>query len=166
MLLAGWTATRGALAAAMNVGGYDFRRVGDIEPITAPDGSARQFMPQERYKNVRMLPLNRYGAGPFCKFTISSRFQESGVYFLMIADEIKYAGECVNLSARFNTGYGNISPKNCFKGGQDTNCRLNNLVFLATTTGERISLWFFPTADYKAIEAVLRSTLKPAWNRV
>jgi hypothetical protein len=150
----------------MQVGGYDFQHVGDIEPIAAADGSVRQFMPQGRYKNARMLPLNKYGAGPFCKFTISNRFRTSGVYFLMIADEIRYVGECANLSARFNAGYGNISPKNCFKGGQETNCRLNNLVFLAAAAEERISLWFFPTADYKSMEAVLRSTLKLAWNRI
>jgi|SRR5580700_2637074 hypothetical protein len=67
-------------------------------------------------------------------------------------------------SVRFNTGYGNISPKNCFKGGQGTNCRLNNLVYLAALAGERISLWFFGTADHKTMESALRSTLKLAWN--
>jgi hypothetical protein len=50
-------------------------------------------------------------------------------------------GECANLSARFNTGYGNISPKNCFKGVQETNCRLNNLLYSAIVVGQRISLW-------------------------
>jgi hypothetical protein len=32
--------------------------------------------------------------------------------------------------------------------------------------GERMSLWFFQTVEYKAMEAALRSTLKLAWNRV
>jgi hypothetical protein len=45
------------------------------------------------------------------------------------------------LSARFNAGYGNISPKNCFKGGQETNCRVNNLVHSAALAGERISTY-------------------------
>jgi hypothetical protein len=62
--------------------------------------------------------------------------------------------------------YGNISPRNCFRGGQETNCRLNNLVYLAAAAGEKISLWFFPTADYKAMEDALRATLKLAWNRI
>jgi hypothetical protein len=75
-------------------------------------------------------------------------------------------GECANLSKRFNMGYGNISPKNCFKGGQETNCHLNNLLYAAILAGQRISLWFFQTTDYKLVEVALRSTLSPPWNRV
>ena len=123
-------------------------------------------MPQGRYENARNLPLNRYGAGLHCKFKIATRIRASGVYVLTVDGEVGYVGECANLSARFNAGYGNISPKNCFKGGQETNCRLNNLVYTAAKAGGRISLWFFPTADYKSVEALLRTILNPAWNRV
>jgi hypothetical protein len=66
--------------------------------------------------------------------------------------------------ARFNNGYGNISPKNFFKGGQETS--LNNLVYLTACDGKRITLWFFRTADYKITEAALRASLKLAWNRI
>jgi hypothetical protein len=150
----------------MKVGDYEFVRVGEIEPMRDADGLIRQYMPQDRYVNPRGLPLNNYGAGPFCKFTIPGRFRMSGVYLLTIDGEIRYVGECANLSSRFNAGYGNISPRNCFKGGQETNCRLNNLVFLAATAGERISLWFFQTAEYKAMEAALRAALRLSWNRI
>jgi hypothetical protein len=146
--------------------GYEFEHVGEIEPVRSPNGAVGQFMPQARYENARNLPLNKYGAGPFCRFRISNRFQTSGVYALTIDDEIRYVGECANLSARFNMGYGNISPKNCFKGGQETNCRLNNLVYSAAVAGKQISLWFLQTADYKMIEFALRSNLKLTWNRV
>lgn len=138
----------------------------DIEPLRGTDGSLRQHMPQERYKNARNLPLNRYGSGPFCKFTIPSRFQVSGVYVLTLDGAPQYVGECANLSARFNAGYGNISPKNCFKGGQETNCRLNSLLYTALLAGQRISLWFFRTADYKSLELTLRGTLRLTWNRI
>jgi len=150
----------------IKIAGYDFEHVCDIEPTYGPDGSIQQFTPQDRYKNVRNLPLNKYGAGPFCKFKIPSRFQSSGVYALTMDYDIRYIGECANLSARYNAGYGNISPKNCFRGGQETNCRLNNLVYLPAAAGERISLWFFQTTDYKAVEMILRSTLKLIWNRI
>jgi hypothetical protein len=150
----------------MKIAGYEFEHVGDIEPVRGPDGSIQQLMPQHRYKNARNVPLNRYGGGPFCRFRIPNRFKVSGVYVLIINDEIRYVGECTNLSARFNTGYGNISPKNCFKGGQETNCRLTNLIYIAAEAGERMSLWFFQTADYKAMEIALRSTLKLVWNRI
>ena len=150
----------------MRISGYEFEHICDIEPARDKDGLVRQFMPQGRYKNTRNLPLNHYGAGPYCKFKIPSRLRGSGVYALTVDNEVRYVGECANLSARFNVGYGNISPKNCFKGGQETNCRLNNLVYLAAQGGGHISLWFFRTADFKSLEAALRSTLNASWNRV
>ena len=150
----------------MNFGDYEFEYVCDIAPLRETDGSMRQHMPQERYKNARNLPLNRYGAGPFCKFTIPRRFKVNGVYVLTVDGALMYVGECANFSARFNAGYGNISPKNCFKGGQETNCRLNNLLYMALLADRRISLWFFQTADYKSVEVAMRRNLNPPWNRV
>lgn len=150
----------------MKIGDYEFEHVCDIEPLRLRDGSMSQHMPQERYRNARNLPLNKYGAGPFCKFAIPSRFKASGVYVLTVDCAPQYVGECANLSARFNAGYGNISPKNCFKGGQETNCRLNNLLYAAFLTNQRVALWFFQTPDYKAVEIALRSTLRPKWNRI
>lgn len=150
----------------MKIGQYDFNHLCEIEPERGADGTVRQFMPQDRYLNARGVPLNKYGTGPFCKFKIPNHVRTSGVYLLTIDSEIRYVGECANLSGRFNAGYGNISPRNCFRGGQETNCRLNNLVYLAATAGERISLWFSQTADYKAMEAALRATLQLTWNRI
>ena len=150
----------------MKLADYDFEHVCDIEPTRSPDGTVTQFMPQGRYHNARNLPLNTYAAGPFCKFTISGRFHVSGVYVLTVDTELRYIGECADLSKRFNMGYGNISPKNCFKGGQETNCRLNNLLYTAALVGARISLWFLKTAHYKSVEAQLRRTLNPPWNQI
>jgi hypothetical protein len=100
--------------------------------------------------------------------SVASRIRASGVYvyLLTVDEEVRYVGESADLSARFNMGYGNISPKNCFKGGQETNCRLNNLMYLTAQAGGRMSLWSFQTADYKSVEAFLRFTLNPPWNRV
>lgn len=145
---------------------YDFEYVCDIEPVRGKDGSLAQFMPQDRYRNARNLALNKYGSGPFCKFKIPSRFQTCGVYVLSACHELRYVGECANLSKRFNMGYGIISPKNCFKGGQETNCRLNNLLCAASIAGTRISLWFFQTPDYKSVEMAMRLALRPVWNRI
>jgi len=61
-------------------------------------------------------------------------------------------------------GYGNISPS--FKGGQETNCRLNNLAYATIVGGARLSLWFFRTAENRSAEIALRQTLKPLWNRI
>jgi len=64
------------------LGEYDFEHVCDIAPVCGSDGVLRQFMPQNRYRNLRSLPLNKYGAGPFCKFKIPGRFSVCGVYAL------------------------------------------------------------------------------------
>jgi hypothetical protein len=61
-------------------------------------------------------------------------------------------------------GYGTISPRNCFVGGQETNCRLNNLILQEASTGAKISLWFLPSDEYKAIEQELRASERPDWN--
>ncbi len=74
--------------------------------------------PQSRYKNNKGLLLNNHGSGHFCKFVIPKNCMINGVYAIVVNKELKYIGECVNLSSRFNSGYGNISPRNCFKGGQ------------------------------------------------
>lgn len=147
------------------VAGYDFAFVTDITPRRSADGAVEALFPQFRYANARGEPLNSYGAGPFCKFRIPLSYRESGVYCIVAGDDLKYIGECANLSARFNAGYGNISPKNCFKGGQETNCRLNNLIYTTATIGEELTLWFYRTPEYKALETTLRSTLRAPWNR-
>ena len=63
----------------MEIGGHRFEHVGDIQPERNDDGSLREYLPQSKYVNARQLPLNRYGAGPFCKFKIPNRFALSGV---------------------------------------------------------------------------------------
>ena len=56
---------------------------------------------------------------------------------------------------RYNNGYGRISPRNCFQGGQSTNCRVNNLIFptgldAITSHSEPRSLG--PTAHLSIVE--------------
>lgn len=128
-------------------------------------GRTRRLMPQARYENRDNLPLNRYGNGPFCKFSIPNSYSQSGVYVLTVNDAPKYVGECTNLSQRFNMGYGNISPRNCYAGGQETNCRINNLLYRSMQLGHTVVLWFYPTSEYKAVESTLRATYSMEWNR-
>ncbi|HTQ12495.1 MAG TPA: GIY-YIG nuclease family protein [Rhizomicrobium sp.] len=150
----------------MNLGGYEFSAVCDLSPERGEDGRILALLPQERYSKRDSVHLNRYGTGPFCKFKIPSNYRIPGVYALTVDNALRYIGECANFSARFNMGYGNISPKNCYMGGQQTNCRLNNLIYSEVTTGKGVALWFHSTADYKAIEFELRSRLVPPWNRI
>jgi len=155
-----------AIVFIMNIAGYEFIYICNIEPVRADDGSVQHFMPQARYQNAHRHALHRYGSGPFCKFKIPSRIPSCGVYALAVAGEILYVGECENLMKRFNYQYGNISPRNCFKNGRETNCRLNSLIYSKVQQGKHISLYFFQTSNYKSVESSLRSTLKPAWNLI
>lgn len=145
---------------------YDFFFIVEIEPDKGSDGQILTFMPQDRFDNPRSISLHKYGNGPFCRFKIQNSLDYPGVYTLMDAECVLYIGECINLSSRYNMGYGNISPRNCFEGGQPTNCRINNLILLAKSAGSTISLWFLPTSNNKDIKSQLRTSLRPSWNRI
>jgi hypothetical protein len=150
---------------ALRLGSYDFYRACLIEPEREGDGSVKEFMPQSGYRNSGGLPLNRYGAGPFCRFRIPRHVSAPGVYAILVGGEVRYLGECANLAVRYNVGYGSISPRNCFKNGQETNCRVNNLLLHAAKAKSEISLWFCQTENYKAAEKALLQTFSPLWNR-
>lgn len=148
------------------IGQTAFRFVCVIAPEEDVDGTIRQFMPQERYENDKRLSLNRYGKGPYCKFKIPGEWKQSGVYAIVVDGAVKYIGECVNLASRYNAGYGNISPRNCFVGGQETNCRINHLVLSEGLRLKTVSLWFYATNKYKDIEERLRAATELEWNRI
>jgi len=150
---------------SLNIGGYTFRFVCNIEPERDADGTVRKLTPQDRYDNSAGLRLNKYGNGPFCKFKIPWTIRSSGVYAFVANDQVQYVGECENLSSRFNMGYGNISPRNCFVGGQETNCRINSLVLETVSAGLNVALRFYETDDYKKVESNLRKLGAFEWNR-
>ena len=145
---------------------YPFTFVCDLEFERAENGSIGLFYPQSRYAERDRVPLHRYGAGPYCRFLIPRGLHEAGVYLLTVDAELQYVGECADLTARFNGGYGRISPRNCFKGGREANCRINTLIAEAAGHGSTVSLWFFETSDRKALEAELRRQLAPPWNAI
>jgi len=151
----------------MKINSYQFKWLYTIEPKRdSNNGQIKQFMPQSRYRNIKKLPLNKYGEGPFCRFKIPNNYNVSGVYAISVENKIKYIGECLNLSSRYNMGYGIISPRNCFSDGQETNCRINNLIYKTANSGSRISLWFLQTENYKAIESKIRESEQFEWNRI
>lgn len=149
----------------MDIGGLQFSHICSIAPDRAPNGEIAQFMPQPRYLNQRGLALHRYGNGPFCRFKIPGNHRVSGVYAYIVDGALSYIGRCENLSSRVNMGYGTISPKNCFNGGQQSNCRLNNLIFSACSASSTVDLYFHATPDFVQVEALLIGALRPPWNR-
>jgi hypothetical protein len=156
----------GNLGKTIRVGGYLFEFAAVIEPDRNRAGKVQEYLPQREYVNKKRLSLHRYGSGPFCRFHIPSGFNKAGVYAITVGEKVVYIGECQNLSARYSeTGYGSISPRNCFEGGQQTNCRINNLILQMARKRKLIELWFFETDDRMTVEAKLIQSLRPAWNR-
>jgi len=143
---------------------YEFNFVTVIQPQLA-NGEILDFYPQDRYSKRKISQLNKYGHGAFCKFSIDPKWRGiSGVYALFNCNNLIYIGKCVDFAKRFNTGYGNISPRNCYIGGQLTNCRINKIVRAFIKQGDPVSLFFFATSNYNKIEEELITHYKPEHN--
>lgn len=143
---------------------YAFQLISEIIPECDDDGNVKELYPQERYKKKDEYGLHKYGNGPFCKFKIA-KSSDTGVYAFFQDNKIVYFGECENLGSRLSTGYGNISPKNCYEGGQQTNCRINNLIFLSARQKKKVTLYFYGTNRRKLIEKELIELFRPIWNK-
>jgi hypothetical protein len=111
--------------------------------------------------------LNKYGDLEYSIFSLANKEQYNlkGVYFYYLNNELKYIGRCRDsMQKRVNSRYGKISPKNCFKDGQSTNCKVNAFV---TKYREDIELKIFVMDDVKEIEELesrLILEFEPEWN--
>jgi hypothetical protein len=149
------------MSAQREIGGYTFERVTSICLLRTPSGEIVQHVydqPGER--------LNRYGAGPFCRFNFPTDWPFAGVYAISVEDQVAYVGECKNLSVRFSPlGYGHITARNCLHNGQATNCRINALILKHCQAAKAVEVWFLYTRRRHRIEAELCGLLQPPWNR-
>jgi len=150
---------------AHEISGIPFQYICKIIPELDENGMPKECMPQSDYKNKSNIHLHEYGKGPFCRFKVPDICNKnSGVYVILVDGVSKYVGECESLRRRFNIGYGNISPRNCYKGGQQTNCRINTLILETYKNKSRIELLFYETEDRVDIERTLINKLNPEWN--
>ena len=149
----------------MKIGKYDFQYIETIDPVEE-NGVIISYQPQSRYKNRKKLEIHEYGNGEFCRFKLQKANEVSGVYAWVIQGETApiYIGEAVNFKKRFNMGYGVVSPRNCFNGGQKTNCKMNKVVLEKYRNGQKIDIYFFETKDYKAVEAELLLSINTEYN--
>lgn len=142
----------------------EFSFVEAVIPRCDAAGTILEFRPQSLYSGRDTALLHDHGHGAYCKFSITVPRGLMGVYALVSEGTVLYIGECVDLAKRFNAGYGQISPRNTYKNGQPTNCKINQRVLEVAREGDRVSLYFHPTADRKAVEKRLVRALIPAWN--
>lgn len=146
--------------------GYEFQHGGEIlVDRDATTGLVVELMPQSRYARSDDVPLNRYGHGPFCRLRVPGLPATAGVYMVMLADNVMYVGIAQDLRQRWGlAGYGSIQPKNCYAGGQSTNCKVNNLVLQNARSGGHLDVYFLQTDDRATIERQLITAQNPPWN--
>lgn len=147
-----------------------FRSIGYIEPQKTDDGSIFIDKPQSRYRNLKGLGYNKHcdENTEFTMFKVEGLPSTKGVYVWLIDNEteISYIGECVNFQKRFSsTGYGRISPRNCFVGGQSTNCKMNHEILLKWKEGKNFHLYILETDNHKEIEKKLIKEYQPCLNK-
>lgn len=123
-------------------------------------------MPQERYAKAATTRLNPHGDGPFCCFSIPGLRDERAVYAVTIDEQLVYVGiSTASLRQRWGSGgYARIQPKNCYVGGQPTNCKVNHRILGAAREGRAIHLWTQPNEDPGPVEKALIAKLRPPWN--
>lgn len=112
--------------------------------------------------------LNSSGDKVFCRFTVpkNNLTLSTGVYCFAIESSIFYFGRThLPFYTRFHSGYGRVSPKNCFKDGQSTNCHINSLI---SNLEDSIKLFAHPISGDQIINTLERnliSSFAPPWNR-
>jgi len=113
--------------------------------------------------------LNPYGDKTYCKFKVSSPNYGnlSGVYCFTLDYDVVYVGRSHDpFEKRLNQGYGNISPKNCYRDGQSTNCHINSLI---AKSQDQVAFHVCPVAndaDIDPLERQLIQMLHPHWNTI
>lgn len=154
------------MARKLKLAGFRFVYHSDLEPERS--GLRRrptEFMPQPEYGKASVTPLNPHGKGPFCRFKVRGLPVGPGVYALRIKGKIVYVGKSQYLAQRFGpSGYGSIQPRNCFVGGQSTNCKVNHNILKAVRSGRTVELWIHETSSPGPVEAKVIRDQKPEWN--
>ena len=144
---------------------WGLRRFARIEPEAGPDGNPVEDMPQKRYKNVKKKTLNPNGCGPFCLFPAPELPTAPGVYAVVVDQRIvAYVGMAKKGMRQRWRGYARIQPANCYKGGQSTNCKINNAILLATRKNRTIDLWILEINEPQHLECTLIREFRPPWN--
>lgn len=153
-------------SSAMELHGWAFSLAGQIDADRDAAGAPATYTAWERFSNPKGLALNKWGAGPFVRLRPPSLPKAPGVYVITEGEDVLYVGIASgSLFTRWGRGgYSVIDPRNCFTGGQSTNCHLNHLIGDALTTGRTLDLWFLTDPAPRQIELPLIRGLRPPWN--
>lgn len=111
--------------------------------------------------------LNDCGDLEYCRFCIGDKewLKRRGIYIYAVGNKIRYVGRCLDsFEKRVNSGYGRISPKNCFIDGQKTNCHLNNLILKNKGSVQLYASEITNTDKIKKLERCMIKECDPLWN--
>jgi len=147
--------------------GTPFESAGELEAFRGSDGGVVLDSPHLRFANPRDIRLNPHGLGPFSRLIVPALPDQPGVYAISSADQVVlYVGRARDsLRRRWGRGgYAVIDPRNCFVGGQSTNCHINGLITAGLCQGEGYTLSFHTVDPPDDLERRLRSGLRPIWN--
>lgn len=138
----------------------------EIDALRGRDGAVATYSAHDRFANPQGLPLHAYGLGPFVRLQLGSCPPATpGVYAVVREGDILYVGKSENLAERWGrTNYAVIDPRNCYQGGQSTNCRINNLIGAELGAGRALELWTHETSDPASVETAVYRPLLPPWN--
>jgi len=113
--------------------------------------------------------LHSNGDTSFCKFKLKdTNYNHKKGLYLYHTNEIKYIGKATEtFQKRINSNYGNISPKNCYKSGRPTNCRINHLI----NENQSIQLYLCVLTEksndeISQLETKLIQRYNPPWNLI
>jgi len=136
---------------------YKFEFVSEIQPERDENGKVRPYI---------------YAGKKFCKFHLDIPKDKRGLYALYVDDKLIYIGQTTNLKSRWgSTNYSAITERKCSKGGQSTNCKVNNYIYQIASgeqeideiaSGEHeIKLYF---CEYESPEYILINHYNPPLN--
>ena len=156
---------------SINVYSYNFEFLQTLNP-SSNAGQIIVEKPQGKYNNKKKLAYCKGVSAntEFCRFSIKTGLKAKNignvpcVYLWIVNGEIIYIGETKKLKTRFNSGYGRISPRNCFVGGQSTNCKMNHAILELYRKGENVDLYYYQTSKPKIIEKELLDKIETRYN--
>ena len=135
---------------------YMFEYQCDIKAEVNENGDIITYNPADKYKKKASTNLNDYGNSEFCYLSKMNLCKDSGVYAVYEDDKLIYIGRAKNLCSRWSrVNYGAISPKNCYLGGQSTNCKINSYICERLKEGKKLELYFYKAEEYINVESVL-----------
>ncbi|WP_344731740.1 hypothetical protein [Nocardioides fonticola] len=147
----------------MRLARYDFVEAAGIDALRDDAGAVATYTAHERFANPNGLPLNPYGLGPFVRLELHAQLPPvPGTYRVTRDGDVLYVGETRNLAGRWGRrNYAVIDPRNCYRGGQSTNCRINNLIGRELSAGNLLALRLYETDEPKVVERDVYRALRP-----